>query len=94
MNNKELQYLNDLNINIEATEKGLAGINAIIKSKSDEVDNLLDDGCYNLFIGRFDDGSGTSAKLARYKGNNALLAVIKTELEKQLAEQKLEFENI
>jgi hypothetical protein len=77
---QELDNLKDLLDDVELTNK--------------KKENFYDDGLYGLCISQYRDGSGYSAELMRYGGNLRLLKLIIKELELQLSEAKLEFENL
>jgi hypothetical protein len=82
---------------IQTTEKGLEKLQDLLlemETKFERRDNKYHDGMYNLSIFQYKDGSGGGAEFSRYGGNLRLLKLIIKELELQLSEMKLEFENL
>jgi len=79
---------------IKITEGSLNSLKEI-KPRERLDGKFYEDNYYNLYVGKYSDGSSKGGKpLSRYYGNERLLAVIIRELEVQLKEFKDLFDKL
>lgn len=98
MTEENLKKGNELKELIQVTEQGLNNL-ITLKEKSNKESfkddtHYYNDGMYWLSVSEHSDGSGGSAKLTRYLGNEELLDMIINKLSDQLAFFKSEFNNL
>lgn len=72
---------------IDSTDKAIKDINTWIERINMKKRSSLTysgDGCYNLMLSEYTDGSGNKAVLSRYRGNMEIIEGVKKILEGQL----------
>ena len=98
MKQEQLKRGTELVCLIKSTSKALENMRMLQDQHKPLVAGAGYQGCigfvYNLCISEYSDGSGISAELNRYEGNQQVVEAIVRELERQLAIFQQEFDSL